>query len=102
MSAPVGHNYTASAAAAAAATWVSEAVFISRLSAPAGRARPPGFLQRVALYRAERLCDGTFVSPICPSAHVSSGKTADWIWMPFGVVSGFGLTMGVLDFGGDC
>ena len=29
------------------------------------------------------------------------GKTADWIWMPFGVVSGVGLGMGVLDFGGD-
>jgi len=56
---------------------------------------------RVALYRAERLCDGTFVSPICLSAHVSSGNTADWIWMLFGVVSGVGLGMGVLDFGGD-
>ena len=39
--------------------------------------------------------------PICLSAHVSSGKTADWIRMPFGVVSGVGLDMGVLDFGGD-
>jgi len=27
---------------------------------------------------------------------------ADWICMPFGVVSGVGLGMGVLDFGGDC
>ena len=27
---------------------------------------------------------------------------ADWIWMPFAVVSdGVGLSMGVLDFGGD-
>jgi len=26
---------------------------------------------------------------------------ADWIWMPFGVVSGVGLGMGVLDFGVD-
>jgi len=32
---------------------------------------------------------------------VSSGNTADWIWMPLGVVSGVGLGMGVLDFGGD-
>jgi len=32
---------------------------------------------------------------------VSSGNTADWFWMPFGVVSGVGLGMGVLDFGGD-
>jgi len=32
---------------------------------------------------------------------VSSGKTADWIRMPFGVVSGVGLGMGELDFNGD-
>jgi len=32
---------------------------------------------------------------------VSSGDTGDWIGMPFGVVSGVGLGMGVLDFGGD-
>ena len=38
---------------------------------------------------------------MCPSAHVSSGKTADWIWMPFGMVSGVELGMGVLNFGGD-
>jgi len=30
------------------------------------------------------------------------GKTADWILMPFGVVSGVGQGMGVLDEGGDC
>ena len=35
------------------------------------------------------------------SAHVHCGKMADWIWMPFGVVSGVGLGMGVLDFSGD-
>ena len=28
---------------------------------------------------------------------VYCGKTADWIWMPFGVVSGVGRRMGVLD-----
>jgi len=28
-------------------------------------------------------------------------KTADWIWMLFGVVSGVGQRMGVLDRGGD-
>jgi len=28
---------------------------------------------------------------------VNCGKTADWIRMPFGVVSGVGLGMGVLD-----
>ena len=32
---------------------------------------------------------------------MSSGNTADWIRMPFGVVSGVGLGIGVLDFGGD-
>jgi len=33
--------------------------------------------------------------------HMSSGKTADWIWTLFGMVNGIGLSMGVLDFGGD-
>ena len=33
---------------------------------------------------------------------MSSGNTADWIRMPFGVVSGVGLGMGVLHFGGNC
>ena len=32
---------------------------------------------------------------------MSSGDTGDWIWMPFGVVSGVGLGMGLCDFGGD-
>jgi len=32
---------------------------------------------------------------------VYCSKTADWIWMPFGVVSGVGRGMGVLDGGGD-
>ena len=41
------------------------------------------------------------IRPSRLSAHVSCGKTADWIQMPFGVVSGVGLGMGVLDFGGD-
>ena len=35
------------------------------------------------------------------SAHMLCGKTADWIRMPFRVVSDVGLGMGVLDFGGD-
>jgi len=38
---------------------------------------------------------------ICLSADVNSGDTGEWIRMPFGVVSGVGLGMGVLDFGGD-
>ena len=32
---------------------------------------------------------------------MSSGDTGDWIGMPFGVMTGVGLGMGVLDFGGD-
>ena len=31
---------------------------------------------------------------------MSSGDLGDWIRMSFGVVSGVGLCMGVLDFGG--
>jgi len=49
----------------------------------------------------ERSWDRTFVSPICPSAHVNCGKTADLIRMPFGVVSGVGLGINALNFGGD-
>ena len=37
----------------------------------------------------------------CLSAHRYCDKMADWIRMPFGVVSGVRLGMGVLDFGGD-
>jgi len=33
--------------------------------------------------------------------YCGSGKTADWIRMPFGMVSGVGREMGVLDKGGD-
>jgi len=63
---------------------------------------------------------GTQVSPIpyvCPSVRLSvwlsvclsvgrsgivySGKTADWIRMPFRVMSGVGRGMGVLDGDGD-
>ena len=32
---------------------------------------------------------------------MNSGNTDDWIRMLFGVVSGVGLGMGVLDFAGD-
>jgi len=31
---------------------------------------------------------------------VYCGKTAEWIWMPFGMVSGVGRGMGALDGGG--
>jgi len=37
----------------------------------------------------------------CLSTHRYCGKTANGIRMPFGVVSGVVLDMGVLDFGGD-
>ena len=40
-------------------------------------------------------------SHVCLSAHRYCDKTADWIRIPFGVVSGVGLGMGVLGFGGD-
>ena len=32
---------------------------------------------------------------------VYCGKMADWIWMPFGMVSGVGRRMVVLDGGGE-
>ena len=46
----------------------------------------------------------------CSQSHLSVGrsdrsvycdKTADWIWMPFRVMSGLGRGMGVLDGDGD-
>jgi len=49
-------------------------------------------------------------SSVCPSVgrsvclsvcKVYCGKTADWIWMPFGMVSGVGRGMGVLNGGSD-
>jgi len=49
----------------------------------------------------QRLWYGGVACPICQSSHVNCGKMADLIQMPFGVVSGVGLDMGVLDFGGD-
>ena len=55
-----------------------------------------------SLHGGKRYCiRRTFVLAICLSADVSSGDTGDWIRMPFGMVSGVGLGMGVLDFGGD-
>ena len=44
----------------------------------------------------------TLAYPICQSVcqsvqKVYCGNMADWIWMPFGVVSGVGRGMGVLD-----
>jgi len=38
------------------------------------------------------------LSPVCVCVRkVYCGKTADWTGIPFGVVSGVGLVMGVLD-----
>jgi len=53
-----------------------------------------------------RACRQTIYRSVCLSVclfvrKVYCGKTADWIRMPFGVVSGTGLGMGILDFGGD-
>jgi len=40
---------------------------------------------------------------LCVSVRkVYCGKTTDWIRMPFGMVSGVGRGMGVLDGSGDC
>jgi len=36
---------------------------------------------------------------VCRFWRVYCGKTAGWIWMPFGVVSGVGQEMSVLDGG---
>ena len=42
-------------------------------------------------------------SVVCLSVRkVYCGKTADWIRVPLGAVSGVGLGMGVLDGGDDC
>ena len=38
---------------------------------------------------------------MCLSLCLYCDKTADWIWMPFGVVSGIGRGIGVLDGSGD-
>jgi len=54
------------------------------------------------------ISSGALMSRTCRLVHmcvcvwkVYCGKTADWIRMPFGLVSGIGLGMDILDFGGD-
>jgi len=42
-------------------------------------------------------CRQSHVSVCLSVCRVYCGKTADWIWMPFGVVSSVGQGMGVLD-----
>jgi len=65
------------------------------------------YYQRVALYQhSERIAHGACLSST-PSVGLSvrkvyCSKTADWIRIPFGMVSGVGRGMGVLDGGGDC
>jgi len=54
----------------------------------------------LSIERSDHVIELSLVPSV--NLHVSSGNTADWIRMPFGVVSGVGLSMGVLDFGGDC
>jgi len=53
---------------------------------------------RIASMQSANVTEHSSVPSVCP---VSCGKTADWIRMPFGVVSGVGLGMGVFNFGGD-
>ena len=54
--------------------------------------------RRVAKFHQNR----DFCLSVCVSVRrVYCGKTADWIGMPFGVVSGVGRGMGVLDGSGD-
>jgi len=40
---------------------------------------------------------GTYLSPNLSVRSMYCGKAADWIWMLFGVASGFGRGMGALD-----
>ena len=63
-----------------------------------------GLLLAASLLSSERkrLMSRNIRRDICVcDCKVYCGKTADWIRMPFWVVSGVGLGMGVLDFGGD-
>ena len=39
---------------------------------------------------------------VCVSGKMYCGKTTDWFWMLFGVVSGVSRGRGVLDESGDC
>jgi len=51
-------------------------------------------LARRSLERSAIGTEHSFQPSVGP--HMSSGDTGDWIGMPFGVVSGVGLGMGVL------
>jgi len=86
------------------AVWT--ATYVPKLNAGFSCSRR--IISRVALYQASLsgLCDGTLAWAICRSIHLSvglsvrkvyCGKTAEWIRMPFGMVSGVGQGMDVLD-----
>jgi len=60
-------------------------------------------VSHVAFYQVSisGLCDGT-CQLVCLSVDLSvhkayCGKTTEWIWMPFGMMSGVGQVMGVLN-----
>jgi len=59
-------------------------------------------ISHVTLYQASisGLCDGTCQSVGLSVHKLYCGKMAEWIRMPFGMVSGVGRGMGVLDGGG--
>jgi len=48
-----------------------------------------------------QVCHPCHLSVCLSDWEVYCGKMADWIWIQFGVVSGVGRGMGVLDGGGD-
>jgi len=56
-------------------------------------------VRRVALYQASisSLCDRTYMSVGLSVRKVYCGKTAEWIRIQFGMVSGVSRGMGVLD-----
>jgi len=49
-----------------------------------------------------KVCHLSHLSVCLSVQWANCGKTADWIWMPFGVMSGVSQWMSVLDGGGDC
>jgi len=72
---------------------------------------PGGKFRQVVFFlfsRVARPIQSRVLEQSCRLAHLSVGlpvgelwRTADWVWMPFGMVSGVGRWMGVLDEGGD-
>ena len=57
-----------------------------------------GCWNRVVAYSSsDSICRTVCLSVWRSLRCLTCGKTADWIWIPFGVVSGIGRGMGVLD-----